>query len=249
MDDYSYLGTGHIYMREFGSDAPLVEVGNCSALNLSPQTEQKELRDFTTPGGGLRNEVSRNTGVELAYTFHDFSPANLARALRGGATAVTAGSALDEPHAAYAGGFVKLNRIPSGNIVVTGTGATPPTYAEGVDYEVRPGGIFILPGTSIPAPVGGADNILVDYDYAAQDKLQAMINSAKQYELVFAGMNEARSGKVTTIHCHKVSGGVISQFAAIGEEYGAGEVTGKLLQDTTKTGTGISKYFTVEMEK
>jgi hypothetical protein len=248
MDDYSYLGSGQIYIREFGSDAPLVEVGNCSACNLSPQTEQKELRDFTTPGGGLRNEVSRNTGVELAYTFHDFSPANLARALRGDAAAVTAGSALDEAHAAYEGGFVKFNRIPSGNIVVTGSGGTP-TYVEGTDYEVRAGGIYILDGTSIPAPVGGANNILVDYNYAAQDKVQAMVNSAKNYELVFAGLNEARSGKATVIHCHKVSGGVIQQFAAIGEDYGAGEVTGKLLQDTTKTGTGISKYFTVEMEK
>lgn len=248
MDDYSYLGTGQIYVREYGSSAPLIEVGNCSALNLSPQVESKELPDYTTPGGGLRNEVSRNKGVDLAYTFHDFSPANLARALRGGTSSVVGGTATAEAAAAYVGGFIPLAKIPTAITEVTNNGDTT-TYVDGVDYEMRPGGIFILEGSSIPDSVSNANNILVTYTYGAQDKVQAMVNSAKQYELVFGGMNEARSGKVTRIQCWKVSSGVMAQFAAIGEEYGAGEVSGKLLLDTTKTGTGISKYFVAEMEQ
>ena len=246
-EDYSYLGTGQIYVREWGSDAPLVEVGNCSAVNLSPQIESKELADFTTPGGGLRNEVSRNKGVDFGYTFHDFSPANLARALRGDVALVAAGTATAEDAVAYEGGFIPLAKLPLAITEVTNTGDTV-TYTEGTDYEMRPGGIFILDGTTIADSVAGAANLKVTYTYGAQKKVQAMVNSAKQYEIVFAGMNEARSGKVSRIQCHKVSHGVMAQFAAIGEDYGAGEVTGKLLQDTTKTGTGISRYFIVEQE-
>lgn len=248
MDDFSYLGNGKIYIREYGADAAMVEVGNCSVLNLSPQEDVKTLPNYTEPGGGTQNEVTRITGVELAYTFHDFSPDNLARALRGAAAAVAGGAVVAEEHAAYAGGFVKLDKIPDTSTIVVKdiTGVT--TYVAGTDYEVRTGGIFILDGTTIPAPVAGAENIEVDYTAVASKKVQALVESDKQYEIVFAGLNEARSGKAAIIQCHRVNHGVMSQFAAIGEDYGAGEVSGKLLIDTTKTGTGVSKYFTVELE-
>ena len=65
--------------------------------------------------------------------------------------------------------------------------------------------------------------------------------------MLFTGLNEARSGKAVRVRAHKVSGGVLAQFAVIGQDYGAGEVTGKLQKDTSKTGAGVSQYFTVEV--
>lgn len=245
--DYSYIGSGNILIREYGAAAPFVEVGNCSALSLSPQEDIKELQDFTTPGGGKRNEVRRLTGVELAYTFHDFSPENFARGLRAQSTAITAGTATSEDVVAYEGGYTPLSRIATSITSVTGQGGTP-TYSAGTDYELRDGQLYIPDGSTIPAPVAGAANLEVTYTYAAQKKVQALVDSNKQYELVFMGLNEARSGKKVRVRLHKVSGGVIQQFALIGDDYGAGEVGGALLADTTKTGAGISKYFTVEME-
>lgn len=247
MEAKSYIGSGQIYVREWGSNDPQIEVGNCSQVNLAPQVESKTLPDYTTPGGGLASEVSRNTGVDFSYTFHSFNADNLARAMRGEVTIVPAGTVTDEAHASYEGGFIKLAKIPSGSIVVTDNTATT-TYTEGTDYEVRTGGIFILAGTTIPDSVAGANNIKVDYAYAAQKRVQAMVNSAKNYEVTFAGLNEADSGKATVIQMHKVSHGVMSQFAAIGDDFGAGEVTGKLQKDTTKTGTGVSQYYYVDME-
>ncbi len=250
MRDYSYLGSGKIYVREYAANEALVEVGNCSALNLSPQEDVKTLLNHTEPGGGTQNEVTRVTGVEFSYTFHDFSPANLARALRGETAAVAGGAVATEEHAAYEGGFVMFNKVPDTDATITvtdaATGAT--TYVAGTDYEVRDGGIFILDGTSIPAPVAGAANIDVAYTAKASTKLQALVTSDKQYEFVFVGLNEAQSGKVARIHCFRVNHGVMSQLAAIGQEHGAGEVSGKLMIDTTKSGVGTSKYFTVELE-
>lgn len=248
MDDFSYLGNGKIYIREYGADEAMVEVGNCSVLNLSPQEDVKTLPNYTEPGGGTQNEVTRITGVEFAYTFHDFSPDNLARALRGTATAVAGGAIVAEEHPAYEGGFVKLNKIPDTSTIVVKSTDGLTTYVAGTDYEVRTGGVFILAGTSIPDSVGGAASIEVDYTAVASKKVQALVESDKQYEIVFAGLNEARSGKAAVIQCHRVNHGVMSQFAALGQDYGAGEVTGKLLIDTTKTGVGVSKYFTVELE-
>ena len=250
MRDYSFLGVGQFYVREYGANEALIEVGNCSALNLSPQEENKTLLNHTEPGGGTQNEVTRITGVELSYTFHDFNPSNLARALRAEYAGVAGGAVASEEHAAYEGGFVPFAKVPDTTATITvvdaATGST--TYDEGVDYEVRPGGIFILDGTSIPAPVSGAANIDVSYSAKASTKLQALVTSDKQYELFFVGLNEAQSGKVARIHCFRVNHGVMTQLAAIGQEHGAGEINGKLLIDTTKTGTGESKYFTVELE-
>lgn len=88
MDDYSYLGSGKIYIREIGAAAGFLEVGNCSALNFAISEDTKELKDFTKPGGGTRNEVRRVSAVECTFTMHDLSPENLSRALYGNTSAV-----------------------------------------------------------------------------------------------------------------------------------------------------------------
>ena len=52
--DYSFLGSGIVLIREWGSNLPFQEIGNCSAFNLAPQTNQIALPDHTQPGGGNR---------------------------------------------------------------------------------------------------------------------------------------------------------------------------------------------------
>ena len=84
----SAYSVGNILIREKGSAAPFVEVGNCSALTLSPQENVLQQQDYTKPGGGLRNQVRRVTGVDMAYTFHDFAAENFARSLRAAAQPV-----------------------------------------------------------------------------------------------------------------------------------------------------------------
>ena len=245
-EDYSYLGSGKLMLREYGASTAFEEVGNCSALNFSPQTDKKTLPNYTEPGGGTQNTVERVTGVEVSYTFHDFSPQNFARTLRGTATETASGSAAAESVVAYKGGFTPLAKIPKTITSVEPVGGGTPWVA-GDDYELREGGIYIPSDSAIPAPVAGAANIDVDYTFDTQSKVQAMVNPAKQYEAIFVGLNEARSGKPVRVRAHKISGGVIQQMALLGDDYGGGEVTGDCLMDASKTGTGVSKYFTVEM--
>lgn len=247
MEDKSYIGSGNILIREKGAAAPFVEVGNCSALTLSPQENVLQQQDHTKPGGGLRNQVRRVTGVDMAYTFHDFAPENFARALRANVETVAAGTATSEAAVAYKGGYTPLAKIATAitSVVPAGGGTA---FTAGDDYELRDGQLYIPSGSTITDPVAGAANVEVTYTYAAQKKVQALVNPNKQYEVVFMGLNEAQSGKRTRITCHKVSGGVLQSFAALGEDYGAGEVNGALLADTSKTGVGISQYATIEME-
>ncbi|WP_127158488.1 hypothetical protein [Xanthomonas arboricola] len=247
MDDYSYLGSGKVLIREFGAAAPFEEVGNVSALNFSPQTNTITLADSTKPGGGTRNRVDRVTEVQMAYTFHDFAPGNFARALRGTVTTVAAGNVVAEPVVAYPGGFIPLARRATAITSVKNPAGTT-TYDAGADYELRDGGLFIPADSDIPAPVNGAANLIIAYSHGAAKRVEALTTSQKQYEVLFLGLNEARSGKEVRVHAHKVSGGVMAQLGLIGEEYGSGEVTGALLADTSK-GAGLSQYFTVDIQE
>jgi len=243
MLDYSYIGSGKVYMREVGAAAPLAEVGNVSDLTLSPQEDTKELLDKTSPGGGTYNEVRRITGVDMAVTMHDVSPANLSRALYGSSTATIAGSVTGESVTGYNDG---LNRLAHGGVQavtkVTDSTATT-TYVEGTDYETRPSGIFILAGGNIT----DGETLLVDYDYVASDVIEALTTSGKEYELVFEGLNEARSDKQAILDCYRWRPGPAQNISMIGDDYAALTITGKLLKDTSKTGTGISQYFRAEL--
>jgi hypothetical protein len=246
MADQSYIGSGNILIREFGAAAPFVEVGNCSALTFSPQEDVLELQDYTKPGGGLRNQVRRVNNVEVAFTFHDYSAENFQRGLRATSAAVAAGTVTDETAVAYKGGYT-----PLANIAATITNVEPAgggtAYTVNTDYELRDGQLYIPSGSTIPDPIAGAANVQVTYTRLAQKKVQALVSSNKQYEMIFMGLNEAQSGKKVRVRAHKVSGGVIAQLALIGEDFGAGEVTGALLADTSKA-TGLSQYFEVDAE-
>lgn len=245
--DKSFIGSGNILIREYGAAAPFVEVGNCSKLSLSPQEEVKPIKDYTRPGGGLRNEVRRVTGVGFGYTFHDFDTENFARGLRADSETIAGGTATDETLVAYKGGYTPAAKIITAITTVEPAGGGT-AFTVDDDYELRDGQLYIPSTSSITDPVAGAANVQVTYTYVAQKKVQALINSNKQYEVIFMGLNEAQSGKRCRVVCHKVSGGVLKEMALIGEDFGAGDVEGALLADTTITAADESQYFTVEME-
>lgn len=118
------------------------------------------------------------------------------------------------------------------------------TLLADTDYEVRAGGVFILSGASV------TDGQVFECDYTktAAAVVQALTSSSKEYELLFDGLNEARSGKKTRVRAWRVKAGALASLGLIGEDYGVAECAGKLLKDTTKTGAGISQYFKIEVE-
>jgi len=305
--DYSYIGSGKVYVKEYGAAAARVEVGNCSSLTFNVSETEKSLVDHTKPGGGTRNEVRRIESCEAALTLTDLSPDNLARVLFGGTSAVVSAAVTDELQVGYKDSFIPFTFLPdatpptvkasSGDgaasranstaytlgqfyipatpngyfykITTAGTSAaSPPTFGTAVggttadgtatitnmglvtlvadtDYEVRPGGIYILEG----ARFTDGQTLKIGYTKTAADIVQALISSAKDYELVFDGLNEARSGKSTRITVYKLKIGAASNVALIGDDYATLPVSGKVQQDTTKTGVGISQYFRVDIAR
>jgi hypothetical protein len=304
MADYSYLGSGQVYLREVGGAAGFLEAGNCSALSFGVTEDVKELKDFTQPGGGTYNEVKRISAVEASVTMHDLDGQNLARALYGSASALASQAVSNESALVYPAAFSPFANLPQSSPTPTvvpaqataparanttayalnayvvpvtsngfyykataaGTsGGTIPTFptvigqtvtdgtvtwtcagrtslVAGTDYEVRSSGVFVYAGRTL-----AGETWTVGYTRVAADVVQALVSSGKEYEIVFDGLNEARSGKRTRITAYRVKLGAAQNLGLLGEDYAALEVTGKLLKDASKVG-GISQYFRVEIE-
>lgn len=248
-EDYSYLGSGIVLIREWNSNDPFVEIGNVSAFTVAPQTNTIELADYQNPGGGTANRVDRVTGYNLNYTFHDFNTENFARATRGKATNVAAASVNDELVVAAKGAYVPLRKLASSITTVENIAGTT-EYDEGTDYRFERGMLFIPEGSTIPASVAGAANISVTYQHGELGQVEGGVTAQKFYEMQFFGANEARGGKQVRLVAHKVTGGLIESMGLIGNEFGAGSVPGALLKDSAKaTGSDVSAYFYWQQEK
>jgi hypothetical protein len=111
------------------------------------------------------------------------------------------------------------------------------------DYVVTAAGLEIPTGSTITTDT----DIHIDYTPAAGNAVEALTGSAQEYEIYFAGLNEARSGKAVNVHAYRVKLGAAQNLSLIGEDYLALELAGKVLKDTTKTGAGISQYFKTQI--
>lgn len=235
-----YLGAGQVYARAEGVAAALAAIGNVSELKLSIDEESKELTDYTHGGGGTYAEVKRVKGVTVTATLHDINKTNLARALYGESSAVASGTVTDEKHTAYHGGLIRLDHPQPTSVVVKSDDGL--IYQAGVDYEVRPEGVFILAGA-----IADSSAVKIDYAYDDYDVVQALTKSGAILEMVFGGVNEADSGKPVIVDLFRVSLGAAKEISLIGDDFASLQLEGKLLVDNAKVGAGISRFLKVSM--
>ena len=239
-DDFSYYGSGQAYLRKVGAAAPMLAVGNATALDFGVTEDVKTLLDRTKPGGGLRNEVRRISSVDFSATLTDLSAANLAIALLGDVTQKVAGNAANEPVVGYKGGLIPLANVASA-ITTVKSGADD--LDAGTDFILQDGGLWIPEGSTIE----DGDNLTVSYSFGASALIQAVNSSAGEYEFYFPGFNEAREDKRFTIRAWRVRIGATDKLSLITDDFGNLNLKGSVLADDSKP-AGISRYFTAELE-
>lgn len=242
-EDFSFVGSGILVAREWGAAAPFIEVGNCSAVAVTPQTNRLSLPDYRNPGGGERNSIDRVTGYDFAITFHDLNQLNIARFGRGYAASNASSSITNETVVGYKGGWVPLAHLATAITTVEPVGGGS-AYVAGTDYIFDRGMLYIPAGSSIPDPVSGAANFQVDYTRAAADRVEIGTTAQKFFEMEFRGANEARAGKLLSAKFHKVSAGFFGELAMVGQDYAGPQVTSRLIFDAAKAVDGnTSGYF------
>jgi hypothetical protein len=241
----SYIGKGSVFLKPRGSaTARRVPIGNVAELTLEVAEEEKKLADYESLGGGTLDKVSRIESVTGAAKTSNHNPANLALALRG-TSAVNAGATItDEAHVdVQLGSLVALARLPDAAQPVTVSVGVTPISAAG-NWELNPAGIWIYPDA---ADIIAGDDLLVSYTALPDNLIQALVASAAEYELMFVGLNEARSGKPVVVTAHRCSFSPTKGLALIADDFGNLELGFELLADATISGAGLSRYLTVRM--
>lgn len=244
MIDRTFIGKGEIHLQVRGAGNALLPIGNCSELTVSFEEDSKSALDFTSPGGGEANSLTRITQFTGNIKHLDISADNLALALRGAVEKIPGGTvATDEPQAAVgiASELVPFSFLPNMEEEITVKDAeTSAPLVPGTDYEVTRTGIRILSGTSI-----GATGILATYTKADQEIMQALVSAGKEFRMVFNGLNEAQSGKAVNITIHRVKFSPAQGLSFIGDDFAEMDTGFNALSDSTITGDAVSKYMKV----
>lgn len=233
--------SGKLYAAPYEQPGNLLPVGNVSSLVYTPEVDEKELQDSTTPGGGLDAAVQRITAVEMSFDARHMNIGNMSRAVFGTATKAESGTEVSEEHEAYPGALVTLKHPGAADHVVKTEDADPVELEKDTDYIVTAAGnIQILAGGQITQET----TITISYSYTAYSKIEAMTATGKRFRFYFEGVNEV-DGKATTIDAYKV-GLSPATLSMIGEDFASMPFTAKLEKDDKKSATvGISQFMQI----
>ena len=242
------IASGKIYFKDLSAaNQPYLPIGNAQ-LSAAITEEVVTLPDYQNPAGGNACSVRDISAVELTMTMYDYDKKNLALAVFGSYSEPVGGNIVAEPADVFLEGITPLAHIPTGSVVVK-DGAT--TYVDGTDYTWSAGGIQVIAGSSLATDIAAEITdpkrlpVTVDYAYAVEDVVEALVASGKTYALMVEAINKANNGSAEVWRFHKVQFGPTGALAIISREFGSFEITGESLPDTSQ-GVGESQYFKIQ---
>lgn len=234
------MNSGVVYARLYGSSDPLQSIGGIEELKLDIKEDIKKQGNFSTAGGGTRARVSRIDSVGMAAKLQDLNVVNLARAVFGTASTVAGDTVTGEQRKAYKGGLIRLAHIqPSAVVMKKGVTTIAPA-----NYEVRPEGIFIFDSTTA---IDDNDDVVIDYAYGGYDMIEALTSAAPILEMSYAGVNEADNEAPSVVDIFRVQLGTTKSLGLIDKDFGTLDIEGEVMMDPSRTGTGLSRFFRVQM--
>jgi hypothetical protein len=227
-----FSGQGPVYIAERdanGRPKGLEFLGDLSSVDLTPSVDKETVTETVTGSSGIGAQFIKKVEYQFSMQMRSIKPTHLAIALQAGNTAKTAGTVTDEPQIGYKGKFIVLKHTKVSSVVVTNAAGST-TYAAGTDYIVDPdkGMIEVIAAGAIT----DAQDLLVDYSYAAQHHISAA-PANKKYYLVFAGINRADDSKQTRCEIYQINLSP-SSLAMIQEKTAEMPITGTVILDTLR---------------
>ena len=259
--DY-FMPRGKMYFSPISASTGLAtgvweDVGNISALTITPNLEVVEHRTSRASVRAVDRQVVAGANPTLSFTFDEVNTANLARFLTGSegtatntnSTAITDLAITVDNHGRWYD-IVDTNgdRVYNlSSVTVTDDNATPNPAVEGTDYlvDLVMGRIFVIVGSSVLAE--GAD-MLVDTtgpaSNTAMTEVQALLGCLPEVAVKFVEINANDGGAQGEWTFHKVSLTADGEVALIAEDDFVGlPMNGKVLyNEYAATTTALSGY-------
>lgn len=240
--EMSYIGVGAVYLELLGSGGGLINVGNNSQLEYAFDEEKQELPNYMTPGGGNANVQSKISSFTGSMLLYDFTPENLAIALRGSVTAVEAGEVTDEVHecAGVNGELIPFDFPIDHSKTITVKTAADAALVIDEDYTITSTGIIVNGAGDISSA-----GVKASYTKAPGAILEALVASGQEFRLHFDGLNDAQTGKPVAITNHRIKFSPTSGLAFLGSEFGEIPLQFDVLSSPSVVGSGLSKYMRI----
>lgn len=234
-----FSGQGRVYLAArdaSGNPLSLRWVGNVPDLKISLNVETIEHKESYSGQRLTDLQLIKSKDGEFSCTLEEISLENLELSLFGQTTSVTSGSVTDEALATgVAAGDIRLlaNQFVSA-VSITDSDSPANSLTEGTHYKVHAaqGAIEFL------SVAGFIQPFLVDYSYGAA-KRTAMFKSAQpEVWLRFDGINTADGNKPVIVDLYRVAINPTRDLSLVSDELQQFELTGKVLADVSKDGSG-----------
>lgn len=240
--NHYYSGQGVVMLAQRdanGNPTGFTSLGNVSDLKISIGVSTLEHKESQTGQRATDLRLTTETKASLSMTVENFISANLADALRGADTEIAGGTATDVAVKAYLGKVISLPHVQISAVTVS-DGATP--LVAGKDYWVNKEAGSIKFAPTITGVTNG-DELLVDYTYAKQIRVDALTEGAKELYMRFEGLNTAEDNDPVVVEVFKFLTDPLKELSLVSDGIQQFTLEGSVLADSTKT-TG-SKFFQV----
>ena len=209
---------------------PFIKVGEISTFGYTPQITKIGGQKSLSLEGGTTCVTTTFDGLQVSFLVRCASNSNLAVALFGENGVKNFGSVVGEAidgNEVAPGSYIPLEHVGAKNVVVT-TGAGPAVL--GVDYRVTPAGLEIL--ETSPLIVAGT-NLLVDYDYETQGRVEIGTRNAIEKELLMNAKDQ--DGNAIVLRLYRVSIAADGDVQFLSEsDFVTFTITGTALNDDTR---------------
>jgi hypothetical protein len=234
-----------------GEPTGFIPVGNVTELTLSTEISKNEHKESMTGQRAVDLTLSTETKVNFSAVFESLSQENLAYALRGAVSDVTAGTATGETVVAALGKIVPLSKIGIADFELS-SGSTTYVVNENYKVDTSAGSVYFMTAAEQSAAsaaniVTDAASLTADYTYSAQTVMDAMTLGVQTRWVRFEGLNTVDSNSPVIVDVFKMDADLLNELSLISDELNNFTLTGSVLTDDTRQ-TG-SKHFRVKKLK
>lgn len=209
-------------------------VGNVPDFKPSFDTNKIEHKESSTGQRLLDKVITTENKAKISAELEDWSPENLALAVRGAVNKVASGTvaalnAIVSPAALAVGDVWALPNQKLTNVVIKDSNATPATVAASkYKLDADFGTLTMLDVTGFTLP------FTATYSFDAVDNIAFFTQSIQEVAVRFEGVNTADNNKKVLVEIYRVALDPTKDLGLITNDLGKFQLEGSALIDTTK---------------
>ena len=249
VENYTYSGQGIVLMAErdnSGNPKGFRSIGNVNDLSISLEVSNVELKESYTGQRSVLKQLRTETKANVKMTLSSLDRHNLALGLFGKDAIIPAGNINALSKIAYLDSTIPLNHLQISKVVVKNKGGT--AFEENKNYTVNieTGSINLLSTEeqtkrSATKAIVEGEELKIDYDYADQILIDALVSGQPERYLRFEGLNTAEANKPVVVEVFRLAINPLQNLALINDEFANIEIEGAALVDPGRQSG--SKFF------